>query len=89
MEDNVPLAETAPGLGTIVHDQLFTLYNHQLRKRERPFLMRLAARTRPAVERAAINAAYKGVTDALTNICGRKQPCCSQVRRAHRATPNW
>ena len=40
--------------------------NHELRKRERPFVMLLDAGSAERVERAAYDASYKGVTDALT-----------------------
>ena len=40
--------------------------NHELRKRERPFIMLLDAGSAERVERAAYDASYKGVTDALT-----------------------
>jgi len=40
--------------------------NHQLRKRERPFMERLEPATAPALERASYQGAYKGVTDILT-----------------------
>src|SRR5829696_765087 len=38
----------------------------ELRKRERPFVMRLDPNDPEPVERAAYDAAYKGVTDVLT-----------------------
>src|SRR5687768_12896958 len=38
----------------------------KLRKRERPFVMRLDPGNAESVERAAYDASYKGVTDALT-----------------------
>jgi phosphatidylglycerophosphate synthase len=44
----------------------------ELRKRERPFVMRLDANDPEPVERAAYDAAYKGVTDALTLYLWRK-----------------
>ena len=47
--------EEADGLG-----------NEELRKKERPFLERLAPETVPALERASYFGAYKGVTDLLT-----------------------
>ena len=43
-----------------------TAYNHELRKRERPFLDWLTPETVPKLERASYYAAYKGVTDLLT-----------------------
>ena len=44
----------------------------ELRKRERPFVMPLGADDPEPVERAAYDAAYKGVTDALTLYLWRK-----------------
>ena len=44
----------------------------KLRKRERPFVMRLDPADPEAVERAAYDASYKGVTDALTLYLWRK-----------------
>jgi phosphatidylglycerophosphate synthase len=46
--------------------------NAQLRKRERPFVMPLDAADPRPVEQAAYDAAYKGVTDALTLYLWRK-----------------
>jgi phosphatidylglycerophosphate synthase len=45
---------------------------HELRKRDRPFVMRLDATTAEAVERASYDASYKGVTDILTLYLWRK-----------------
>ena len=42
------------------------LSNHELRKRERPFVLPLDPANPEPVERAAYDASYKGVTDALT-----------------------
>ena len=42
------------------------LTNHELRKRERPFVLPLDAADPEPVERGAYDASYKGVTDALT-----------------------
>ncbi|HET7317453.1 MAG TPA: CDP-alcohol phosphatidyltransferase family protein [Sphingomicrobium sp.] len=44
----------------------------RLRKRERPFVLPLAPDTADQVERAAYDASYKGVTDALTLYLWRK-----------------
>ncbi|WP_324806442.1 CDP-alcohol phosphatidyltransferase family protein [Sphingomonas sp. LY29] len=44
----------------------------KLRKRERPFVMRLTSENVDAVERASYDASYKGVTDALTLYLWRK-----------------
>jgi phosphatidylglycerophosphate synthase len=48
------------------------LTNAKLRKRERPFVMRLDPADPDPVERAAYNASYKGVTDILTLYLWRK-----------------
>jgi phosphatidylglycerophosphate synthase len=44
----------------------------ELRKRERPFVLRLEPGREDAIERAAYDASYKGVTDALTLYLWRK-----------------
>ena len=61
----------------------------ELRKRERPFVLRLDADTVETVERAAYDASYKGVTDALTLYLWRK-PAFYLTRWAAEAklTPN-
>jgi len=56
----------------------------ELRKRERPFVMLLDADDEEPVERAAYDAAYKGVTDALTLYLWRK-PAFYLTRWAARA----
>ncbi|WP_037499169.1 CDP-alcohol phosphatidyltransferase family protein [Sphingomonas jaspsi] len=48
------------------------LTNELLRKRERPFVLRLDAEDTELVERASYDASYKGVTDALTLYLWRK-----------------
>ena len=48
------------------------LTNNKLRKRERPFVMPLDAANTIAVERAAYDGAYKGVTDLLTLYLWRR-----------------
>ncbi len=61
----------------------------ELRKRGRPFVLPLDPRDPTSVERAAYDAAYKGVTDALTLYLWRK-PAFHLTRWAARAdlTPN-
>ena len=61
----------------------------ELRKRERPFIMPLDPANPVAVERAAYDAAYKGVTDILTLYLWRK-PAFHLTRWAAQAgmTPN-
>lgn len=56
----------------------------ELRKRERPFVMRLDPDTVEAVEHAAYDAAYKGVTDVLTLYLWRR-PAFHLTRWAARA----
>jgi phosphatidylglycerophosphate synthase len=56
----------------------------ELRKRERPFVMRLDERDPEPVERAAYDAAYKGVTDVLTLYLWRR-PAFYLTRWAARA----
>ena len=65
------------------------LENKALRKRERPFVLPLDPNDAEPVERAAYDAAYKGVTDALTLYLWRK-PAFYLTRWAARAglSPN-
>jgi phosphatidylglycerophosphate synthase len=66
------------------------LENTALRKRERPFVLPLDPSDPEPVERAAYDAAYKGVTDALTLYLWRK-PAFYLTRWAARAglSPNF
>jgi phosphatidylglycerophosphate synthase len=66
------------------------LENKALRKRERPFVLPLDPSDPEPVERAAYDAAYKGVTDALTLYLWRK-PAFYLTRWAARAglSPNF
>jgi phosphatidylglycerophosphate synthase len=66
------------------------LENKALRKRERPFVLQLDPSDPEPVERAAYDAAYKGVTDALTLYLWRK-PAFYLTRWAARAglSPNF
>lgn len=65
------------------------LSNAELRKRERPFVLPLDPANPEPVERAAYDAAYKGVTDVLTLYLWRK-PAFHLTRLAARIglTPN-
>jgi len=76
------------GLAPIDADTAEVTY-HELRKRERPFVLPLAPDTADQVERAAYDASYKGVTDALTLYLWRK-PAFYLTRWAAEAgiTPN-
>jgi len=57
---------------TILDADRAELSNHELRKRERPFVLPLVAGAEDEVERAAYDASYKGVTDALTLYLWRR-----------------
>jgi phosphatidylglycerophosphate synthase len=59
------------GLEAIDADSSEVSY-HELRKRDRPFVMRLEPGNVRAAERAAYDASYKGVTDALTLYLWRR-----------------
>jgi phosphatidylglycerophosphate synthase len=61
---------TGGGLATI-DAATAELTNAELRKRERPFVLPLDPADPEPVERAAYNAAYKGVTDLLTKYLWR------------------
>lgn len=60
-----PIAAAA-GMTVVAYEDGPTIENKQLRKRETPFLMALAAGSVRAIERASYFGAYKGVTDLLT-----------------------
>lgn len=66
--DGVPvLAHTTAGPGEVLAwEEAGDLENEELRKKERPFMDRLAPETVGALERASYFGAYKGVTDLLT-----------------------
>ena len=51
---------------TLAWEEAHDIGNDELRKKERPFMDRLAPETVPALERASYFGAYKGVTDILT-----------------------
>lgn len=87
MEGGVPFA--GDGL-TLLDADRAELSNKELRKRERPFVLPLVAGQEDAVERASYDAAYKGVTDALTLYLWRK-PAFYLTRWAARAglSPNF
>ena len=54
------------GVETLAWEESGGLENEELRKRERPFMDRLAPETVRGLERASYWGAYKGVTDLLT-----------------------
>ncbi len=64
MERGQALAD--PALTAIAWEESGGLTNDELRKRERPFMDRLAPETVRSLERASYFGAYKGVTDILT-----------------------
>jgi phosphatidylglycerophosphate synthase len=82
-------AGTAPGGLEPVAAESAELNYAELRKRERPFVLPLDPANPEAVERAAYDAAYKGVTDVLTLYLWRK-PAFHLTRWAARAglSPN-
>lgn len=58
---------TAPqGVTVMAADGDATVYNHELRKREHPFVEPLLPETVRSIERKSYYGAYKGVTDLLT-----------------------
>ena len=85
MEAGTPLE----GFETIAAETA-ELENKALRKRERPFVLPLDPNDPEPVERAAYDAAYKGVTDALTLYLWRR-PAFYLTRWAARAglSPNF
>jgi hypothetical protein len=87
MREGRPL--DADGLDILDADRA-EVSNHELRKRERPFVLPLVAGQEDAVERASYDAAYKGVTDALTLYLWRR-PAFYLTRWAARAglSPNF
>lgn len=54
------------GVTVMAADGDATVYNHELRKRERPFVEPLLPETVRGIERKSYYGAYKGVTDLLT-----------------------
>ncbi|MEO6580242.1 MAG: CDP-alcohol phosphatidyltransferase family protein [Sphingomicrobium sp.] len=86
------MAREAPWAGkefVRVDAETAELSNHELRKRERPFVLPLDAADPEPVERAAYDASYKGVTDALTLYLWRR-PAFHLIRLAAHLgmTPN-
>ena len=49
-------------------DEVGGTYNHELRKKESPYLLELTPETRAAVERRMFSGSYKGVTDFVTKF---------------------
>jgi phosphatidylglycerophosphate synthase len=62
MEASLPVE----GADTLAWEESGGLENEELRKKERPFMDRLAPETVRSLERASYFGAYKGVTDILT-----------------------
>jgi phosphatidylglycerophosphate synthase len=93
-EDTAPIATAIESGNSIdryeaIAAETAELTNAALRKRERPFVLPLNPSDPEPVERAAYDAAYKGVTDALTLYLWRK-PAFYLTRWAARAglSPN-
>ncbi|WP_310469035.1 CDP-alcohol phosphatidyltransferase family protein [Sphingomonas sp.] len=76
-------AEPFAGLDRLAAENI-ELSNAELRKRDRPFVLPLDPANPEPVERAAYDAAYKGVTDALTLYLWRR-PAFHLTRWAARA----
>lgn len=55
-----------PGLTALAVEEGAEIYNSELRKKERPFILLLTPANQGAIERASYYGAYKGVTDILT-----------------------
>ena len=74
----------------VVQSETAEITNSALRKRERPFVLPLDPSNAEPVERAAYDAAYKGVTDVLTLYLWRR-PAFYLTRWAARAglSPNF
>lgn len=94
-EDSSPIARAIQGGGAVagyevVPAETAELNYAELRKRERPFVLPLDPADPEPVERAAYDAAYKGVTDLLTLYLWRR-PAFYLTRWAARAglTPNF
>jgi len=68
---------------------LATTYNHALRKRATPYVLRLTAEAAPAIEERMFRGAYKGVTDFVTKYVW-PVPALAVTRwcARHRITPN-
>ncbi|WP_245580090.1 CDP-alcohol phosphatidyltransferase family protein [Niveispirillum irakense] len=65
-ESRVVPADLSARLRVIGPGDLSSTYNHQLRKRENPFLLRLTREALPAIEKRMFAGSYKGVTDIIT-----------------------
>ncbi|WP_293374044.1 CDP-alcohol phosphatidyltransferase family protein [Nevskia sp.] len=60
---------TLPGhIERLGPEEVSGTYNHELRKKESPYLLELTPETRAAVERRMFNGSYKGVTDFVTKF---------------------
>lgn len=87
--DAIELGAPVGGYDTLAAETA-ELSNAELRKRDRPFVLPLDPADPEPVERAAYDAAYKGVTDALTLYLWRR-PAFYLTRWAARAglSPNF
>jgi len=65
MRGGKPLPDL-PDATALAFESGVELYNSELRKKERPFLLPLTLENVPEIERASYKGAYKGVTDFLT-----------------------
>ena len=81
--------ERAADLASAGPEELSSAYDQQLRKREVPYVMRLAPETVRAAEERTFNGSYKGVTDFVT-LWLWPRPAIAAVRwcAASGITPN-
>lgn len=59
-------ADLAGRFQIVTPAELSSSYNHRLRKKEKPFLLRLTPEALPAIEKRMFAGSYKGVTDVIT-----------------------
>ena len=59
-------ADLSARLRVLMPEDLSSAYNHALRKREAPFLLRLTPEALPRIEQRMFMGSYKGVTDVIT-----------------------
>ncbi|MDB5988585.1 MAG: hypothetical protein JWR16_3638 [Nevskia sp.] len=78
-----------PDAARLTPEQLSGAYNHQLRKRQTPYLLRLTPASLPAIEALMFGASYKGVTDVVTKyVWPRPARYVTRVCAELKVTPN-
>jgi phosphatidylglycerophosphate synthase len=82
-------AAAAPGLTILPFEESGSAHTEELRKRERPFLGRLAPDTVRALERESFAGAYPGVTDLMTKyLLPEGALVLTRLAAGWRITPN-